>query len=201
MPAQSLILPRRIVAATHNPGKLAELIALLAPMGCELVSAAQLGLAEPEETEESFAGNALLKARAAAQPSGLWALADDSGLEVAALDGAPGVLSARWAGPSRDFGLAMQSVEAALARIASPDRRARFVCALALAGPEGESFVFEGDVHGEIVWPPRGTQGFGYDPIFQPLGHQLTFGEMAPTAKEAISHRARAFEKLVAALK
>lgn len=200
MPAKRLILPRRMIAATHNLGKLAELGALLAPLGCQVLSAGALGLAEPEETEDSFAGNAALKARAAALAGGEWALADDSGLEVAALGGRPGVLSARWAGPQRDFGLAMGKIEEALAQSAGKDRSARFVCALALAGPDGAMDVFEGDVHGEIVWPPRGQSGFGYDPIFQPLGHTLTFGEMEPAAKEAMSHRAQAFAKLVAAL-
>ncbi len=199
MTAKDLILPRRLIAATHNRGKLAELVALLAPLGCEVQSAGELGLAEPEETEDSFAGNAVLKARAAALASGQWALADDSGLEVAALGGQPGVLSARWAGPDRDFGLAMRRVREAMQQGASADRRARFVCALALAGPGGEMHAFEGDIAGEIVWPPRGDRGFGYDPIFRPLGHDQTFGEMEPARKEAMSHRARAFDRLLAA--
>lgn len=200
MPAKDLILPRRLIAATHNRGKLVELIALLAPLGCDVQSAGQLGLAEPEETEDSFSGNAVLKARAATAASGQWALADDSGLSVAALNDQPGVLSARWAGPDRDFSLAMRRVHEAMTQAASADRRARFVCALALAGPAGEIHVFEGDIEGEIVWPPRGDLGFGYDPIFQPLGHGQTFGEMEPARKEAMSHRAKAFAKLLAAL-
>lgn len=200
MPANRLILPRRLIAATHNPGKLTELTALLAPLGCLVQSAGALGLAEPEETEASFTGNAALKARAAAQAAGDWALADDSGLEVAALGGQPGVLSARWAGPGRDFSLAMNKVADALAQAGGKDRRARFVCALALASPDGAMHVFEGDVHGEIVWPPRGNWGFGYDPIFQPQGWRETFGEMAPETKDALSHRAAAFAKLMGAL-
>lgn len=200
MSAKELILPRRLIAATHNRGKLAELIALLAPLGCDVQSAGQLGLAEPEETEDSFAGNAVLKARAATAASGQWALADDSGLCVAALNDQPGVLSARWAGPDRDFGLAMRRVHEAMTQAASADRRARFVCALALAGPAGEIHVFEGDIEGEIVWPPRGDLGFGYDPIFQPLGHGQTFGEMEPARKEAMSHRAKAFAKFLMTL-
>ncbi len=201
MPPERLILPRRIIAATHNQGKLAELMDLLVPLGCEVESAHALGLAEPEETEASFIGNAALKARAAARASGHWALADDSGLEVMALGGQPGVLSARWAGPQRDFDLAMRRVADSLARIADAPRSARFVCALALAGPADEMHVFEGEVAGEIVWPPRGKLGFGYDPIFQPLGHQLSFGEMTPAAKHAMSHRAQAFAKLVDTLR
>lgn len=191
---------RRIIAATHNLGKVRELAALLHPWGCEVVSAGDLGLPEPEETEPSFTGNAVLKAEAAARRAGLPALADDSGLEVAALSGRPGVLSARWAGPHRDFALAMRTVWEALEAAGGRDRAARFVCALAFAAPDRETMVFEGSVEGEIVWPPRGGQGFGYDPIFQPLGHAETFGEMEPGAKHAMSHRARAFALLQAAL-
>src|SRR5690606_28384106 len=146
-----------------------------------------------------FAENALLKARAAASASGLPALADDSGLVVPALGGEPGVHSARWAGPDRDFGRAMAEVERRLEALGTADRRAHFVCALALAWPDGHAEIFEGAVHGRLVWPPRGTRGFGYDPMFQPDGHDLTFGEMDPEAKHAISHRAKAFEKLIAA--
>lgn len=188
----------RLVVASHNAGKVAEIGDLLAPFGVEAVSAGALGLPEPEETEPTFVGNALLKARAAAVASGLPALADDSGLEVTALDGAPGVVSARWAGPERDFGLAMRRVEEALSARGAPDRSARFVCVLALAWPDGETAHFEGMVSGHIVWPPRGDRGFGYDPIFAPEGEAITFGEMDPVEKHGRSHRARAFAQLKA---
>ena len=187
----------RLVIATHNPGKLAEIAALLAPHGLEAVSAGALALAEPEETAPDFAGNARIKALAAAQGANLPALADDSGFCVAALGGAPGVLSARWAGPGKDFAPAMARVNAELG--ASADRRAWFTAVLCLAWPDGETATFLGRVEGSAVWPPRGTRGFGYDPIFQPDGATETFGEMAPEAKEAISHRARAFAQLRAA--
>jgi XTP/dITP diphosphohydrolase len=189
----------RLVIASHNAGKVREIAELMRPHGIAVVSAAELGLAEPEETGETFAENALLKARAAASASGLPALADDSGLVVPALGGEPGVHSARWAGPDRDFGRAMAEVERRLEALGTADRRAHFVCALALAWPDGHAEIFEGAVHGRLVWPPRGTRGFGYDPMFQPDGHDLTFGEMDPEAKHAISHRAKAFEKLIAA--
>jgi XTP/dITP diphosphohydrolase len=190
-----------LAIASHNAGKVAEIAALLAPYGVAVAAAADLGLAEPAETADSFAANAELKARAAAAASGLPALADDSGLEVAALDGAPGIYSARWAGPERDFRRAMKRVENALARAPHPaDRRARFVCALALAWPDGACDHFTGEVAGHLVWPPRGDRGFGYDPMFVPDGHSGTFGEMPPDEKHAISHRARAFAKLVAAV-
>ncbi len=186
-----------IVIASHNAGKVREIGELLAPVGVKAVSAADLGLPEPEETEDSFAGNALLKARAAAAASGRPALADDSGLTVRALDGEPGIHSARWAGPERDFALAMERVNRALGDAA--DRRAAFVCALAVARPDGAEAVFEGTVSGHLTWPPRGDRGFGYDPIFVPDGHAPTFGEMAPDAKHAMSHRANAFAKLLSA--
>ncbi len=186
-----------IVIASHNAGKVREIGELLAPVGVTAVSAADLGLPEPEETEDSFAGNALLKARAAAAASGRPALADDSGLTVRALDGEPGIHSARWAGPERDFALAMERVNRALGDAA--DRRAAFVCALAVARPDGAEAVFEGTVSGHLTWPPRGDRGFGYDPIFVPDGHAPTFGEMAPDAKHAMSHRANAFAKLLSA--
>jgi XTP/dITP diphosphohydrolase len=188
-----------LLLASHNPGKVREIADLLAPLGVSIVSARDAGLPEPEETEASFAGNARLKAEAAAAATGMPALADDSGLEVAGLDGAPGVQSARWAGPDRDFGLAMRRVWAALGE--DGDRNARFVCALALKRPTEPAQVFEGEVSGRIVWPPRGDKGFGYDPIFQPFGYDETFGEMAPEAKHAISHRARALSKFVTALR
>src|SRR5262245_51967654 len=193
-------LTGRLVVARHNSGKVREIAALLAPLGVEAVSAASLGLPEPEETEPTFAGNAALKARAAADASGLPALADDSGLEVTALGGAPGVYSARWAGPERDFGAAMRRVRDEMQALKAADRSARFVCALALAEPHGGVQVFEGEARGVIVWPPRGDKGFGYDPIFEPAGHARTFGEMSHDEKLPLTHRARAFEKLLAAL-
>ncbi|MBI1189050.1 MAG: RdgB/HAM1 family non-canonical purine NTP pyrophosphatase [Alphaproteobacteria bacterium] len=191
-------IPAKLVLASHNQGKAREIADLLAPLGVQVVSAAALQLAEPEETEDSFIGNAVLKAEAACAATGLPALADDSGLAVPALNGAPGIYSARWAGPERDFGLAMRTVWEALAPGA--DRRARFVCALALKRPNQPAETFEGDVWGELVWPPRGDKGFGYDPMFVPHGYAQTFGEMDPEKKHAMSHRARAFAKLVAAL-
>ncbi|MGF1608047.1 MAG: RdgB/HAM1 family non-canonical purine NTP pyrophosphatase [Kiloniellales bacterium] len=193
----------RLVIASHNPGKLREIADLVAPYGVGVVSAGALGLPEPEETADSFAGNAALKARAAAAGAGLPALADDSGLVVTALDGQPGIYSARWAGPGKDFRIAMQRVEDELqqhAAAGNKDRSAYFVCALAVAWPDGETACFEGRVDGTLVWPPRGERGFGYDPMFLPLGQSLTFGEMEPEKKHAMSHRARAFAKLVSAL-
>ena len=194
-----LIKGMRIVAATHNPGKVPEIAALLGE-DYEILTAGQLNLPEPDETETTFAGNALLKARHAAQRSGEVSLADDSGMSVAALDGAPGIFSARWAGPTKDFALAMRKVEERLEEIGSTDRRVWFTSALAVAWPDGPCVVVEGEVHGELTFPPRGDRGFGYDPIFVPAGGSLTFGEMEPAAKEAISHRTRAFTKLRAAL-
>jgi len=190
----------RLVVATHNPGKARELAAILENR-FDLVTAGELGLPEPEETETTFVGNALLKARAAARGSGLIALADDSGLSVAALDGAPGVNSARWAGPDKDFALAMAKVESRLEATGLKDRAAWFTCALAVAWPdEGPALVVEGRLDGQLVFPGRGDRGFGYDPIFAPQGGQETFGEMDPAAKDAMSHRALAFAKLKAAL-
>jgi XTP/dITP diphosphohydrolase len=193
-------LTGRLVVASHNSGKVREIAALLAPLGVEVVSAASLGLPEPEETETTFAGNAALKAKAAADASGLPALADDSGLEVFALGGEPGVYSARWAGPTKDFAAAMERVQDELAARQAKDFSARFVCALALAEPGGAIDVFEGEARGRIVFPARGLQGFGYDPIFEPEGHTRTFGEMSHEEKLPLTHRARAFEKLLAAL-
>ena len=187
--------PERLVIASHNAGKVREIAALLAPFGTEVVSAAALGLPEPDETEDSFAGNARQMAEAAAAASGLPALADDSGLCVAALAGAPGIYSARWAEPAKDFAVAMRRVEQELG--GNPDRRAWFVCALALATPGEATRIFEGRVDGTLVFPPRGTRGFGYDPIFLAEGQRQTFGEMDPAAKHAMSHRARAFALLV----
>ena len=187
----------RLVIASHNAGKVREIGELLAPYRTEVVSAGALGLAEPDETGASFRANAELKARAAALATGLPALADDSGLAVDALGGAPGIFSARWAGPGKDFAPAMARLWRELGDAA--DHRAQFVCALALCWPDGVLATFEGHVHGTLVWPPRGDQGFGYDPMFLPDGHPITFGEMAPAAKHAISHRADAFRQLVAA--
>ena len=189
----------RLVAATHNAGKARE-IAVLLDGRFDLVAAGALGLPEPEETEATYIGNAVLKARAAADRSGLPAIADDSGLSVAALDGAPGVLSARWAGEPRDFAAAIARVERELAARGSADDRASFHCALAVAWPHGAVLAVEGRVDGRLVFPGRGTRGFGYDPVFRPDGATETFGEMDPDAKHAVSHRADAFAKLKAAL-
>jgi XTP/dITP diphosphohydrolase len=189
----------RLVAATHNPGKASELAALFKGR-FEVASAADLGLAEPDEPETTFSGNAMVKARAAANAGGLIAIADDSGLCVAALEGAPGVHSARWAGPTRDFARAMALVEQRLGERESEDLAAWFVCALAVAWPRGPVVVVEGRVDGTLTFPPRGTLGFGYDPIFGPAGGTLTFGEMPAAAKDAVSHRALAFAALEAAL-
>ncbi|WP_297800430.1 RdgB/HAM1 family non-canonical purine NTP pyrophosphatase [uncultured Brevundimonas sp.] len=194
-----LIKGMRLVAATHNPGKAREIAALL-DGNYEIVTAGALNLPEPDETESTFVGNAMLKARHAAALSGEVCLADDSGLSVAGLDGAPGIFSARWAGPGKDFAVAMQKVHDRLEEAGSRDRSAWFTSALAVAWPDGTCVVVEGRVDGEIVFPPRGDKGFGYDPIFQPHGYDLTFGEMDPEAKDAISHRALAFERLKAAL-
>lgn len=186
--------PGPLLAATHNPGKVRELKALLEPLGFTVISAGELGLPEPEETEPTFTGNAELKARAAAVASGRVALADDSGLAVTALDGAPGIYSARWAGPGKDFGAAMKRVERELA--GKEDRTGKFVCVLSLAWPDGHCESFAGEIGGMLVWPPRGEKGFGYDPMFVADGEAETFGEMDPAKKHAMSHRARAFEKL-----
>jgi XTP/dITP diphosphohydrolase len=189
----------RLVVASHNPGKVREISDLIAPWNLHAVSAGELNLPEPEETEITFVDNALLKARAAAKGSGLPALADDSGLCVEALGGDPGVYSARWAGPDKDFSRSMEEVHRRLQALPGASTAAWFVCVLALAWPDGEEIAFEGRVDGNIVWPARGTKGFGYDPIFVPTGHQLTFGEMDPAAKHEMSHRARAFAKFVEA--
>ena len=191
----------RLVVASHNPGKIREINDLIRPYGLTAMSAGELGISEPEETETSFAGNARLKALHSAKTSGLPALSDDSGLEVDALGGAPGIYSARWAGPAKDFMLAMDRVERELQELGAIDptaRRANFTAALCLAWPDGETEVFEGRVYGHLVWPPRGEKGFGYDPIFLPDGETLTFGEMEADDKHAISHRARAFALFVA---
>jgi XTP/dITP diphosphohydrolase len=187
-----------LVVASHNPGKIREIDDLLRPYGIQPVSAGALGISEPEETETTFAGNARLKAQHCALASDRPALADDSGLEVHALDGAPGIYSARWAGPQKDFDMAMARVERELAA-RNGGRRANFTAALCIAWPAGEAHVFEGKVHGQLVWPPRGDKGFGYDPMFLADGEVLTFGEMEPLKKHAISHRAHAFKRFVAA--
>ncbi len=185
----------QLVIASHNPGKVEEIAELLTPFRVETVSATALGLPEPEETGDSFEANAALKARAAAEASGLPALADDSGLMVPVLGGAPGIYSARWAGPTKDFAGAMARVERELA---NQDRSAVFVAVLALAWPDAHLELFRGEAPGRLVWPPRGERGFGYDPMFVPDGGSRTFGELDPAEKHRISHRARAFAKLVA---
>ena len=207
-------LAGRIVIATHNPGKLTEMRELLAPYGVETVSAGELNLAEPEETGTSFAANARIKAQAAARAGGLTAFADDSGLVVDALDGAPGIHSARWAGPGKDFKSAMEKIERLLQEKEqekerdnkTQNRRAHFIAALCLAWPDGHMEEFKGRVDGHLVWPPRGDKGFGYDPMFMPDGFDETFGEMSALAKhglpprgQGLSHRARAFVKLAEA--
>ena len=193
--------PGKLVIASHNQGKVREIADLLGPHGIVPVSAADLDLPEPDETGVTFVDNAELKARLAADLSGLPALADDSGLCVDALDGRPGIYSARWAGDDKDFGVAMARVQdEMLAGDPEAGRNAHFVCALSLCWPDGTIESFEGRVDGVLVWPPRGDNGFGYDPMFQPIGYDQTFGEMDPAAKYAMSHRADAFRKLVAAL-
>lgn len=194
--ARRIARGEKLVLASHNPGKLRELAALLAPHGVELVPAAALGLSEPQETAADFAGNARIKARAAARASGLPALADDSGFCVAALGGAPGVESARWAGAAKNFSAAMARVHREAGDVT--DRRAWFVCVLCVAWPDGHAETFEGRVDGHYVWPPLGERGFGYDPMFVPEGAAETYGEMDPAVKAAGSHRARAFAKLLA---
>jgi XTP/dITP diphosphohydrolase len=196
----------RLVIATHNPGKLAEMRDLIAPYGIDVISAGDLGLTEPEETGETFSDNARIKAQAAASVSGLPAFADDSGLAVDALGGAPGILSARWAGPTKDFAAAMRTIEDKMRATGDTNRRAHFVSALCVAWPDGHVEEFEARVDGTLVWPPRGTQGFGYDPMFLPDGHTRTFGEMPseekhglPPRGKGLSHRARAFVKLAEA--
>ena len=187
----------RLVIASHNKGKVGEIADLLRPLNIPIIGAGELGLAEPEETGQTFIENAVLKATLAAEASQLPALADDSGLVVNALGGAPGIYSARWAGPDKDFSHAMRRVSEALLLGGNPDRSCSFVCALALAWPDGHTESFEGRVAGTITWPARGDRGFGYDPIFTPLGHEKTFGEMDPDQKHAMSHRADAFSQLL----
>lgn len=191
---------KRLLVATHNAGKLAEMRALLAPYGVEVVGAAEAGLAEPAETEDSFAGNARIKARAAVQATGLPALSDDSGLCIDALDGAPGVYTADWAetGNGRDFAMAMQRARDELqARQAPGPHLAQFICTLVLMWPDGHDELFQGVLPGRVVWPPRGAEGHGYDPIFQPEGHDLTLAEMTPETKNSLSHRAQAVAQMI----
>jgi XTP/dITP diphosphohydrolase len=195
--ARRLIPGTRLVVATHNPGKLREIFALLAPHGVAVISAGDLGLPEPEETAPDFVGNARLKALAAASVADGPALADDSGFCVAALGGAPGVVSARWAGPAKDFSAAMARVRREVGEAGDP--RAWFVSALCLAWPDGNTDTFFARADGTMVWPPRGERGFGYDPMFVPAGGTQTYGEMDPDEKHAVSHRARAFAQLLAA--
>jgi XTP/dITP diphosphohydrolase len=190
----------KLVIASHNPGKVEEIAELLHPFGADLISAAELSLAEPVEDGLTFIDNAEIKARAAAMASNLPALADDSGLAVDALGGQPGIYSARWAGPGKDFSMAIKKVEHAIVNSENKDNRsAYFACALSLCWPDGHMESFEGQVRGRMVWPPRGDKGFGYDPTFMATGYDITFAEMDPAAKHAISHRAKAFRKLVAA--
>lgn len=194
--------PGKLIVASHNPGKVVEIAALVAPYNIEPISAAELNLPEPEETGTTFKANAELKARAAANEAGMVALADDSGLMVDALGGDPGIYSARWAGPGKDFVHAMQKIADILQEkqaVSDKARRAHFICALCLAWPDGHVETFEGRISGTLVWPLRGSQGFGYDPMFQPDGFDITFGEMDPEAKHAMSHRAHAFELMKAA--
>lgn len=187
----------KLVVASHNPGKVREIGDLLAPFGIETVSAGDLGLDEPEETGETFRANAELKALAAAKAANLPALADDSGLCVNALSGAPGIYSARWAGPNKDFAFAMEKLRRGMLEAGLSDTSAFFICGLALAWPDGHTEYFEGRVDGELTWPPRGDKGFGYDPVFIPQGYETTFGEMEPQAKHDMSHRTHAFRQLV----
>jgi XTP/dITP diphosphohydrolase len=189
----------QLLVATHNSGKLREIADLLSRFGIAARGAAELHLPEPEETGATFAENAVLKARAASQRSGLMSLADDSGLCVAALNGAPGIYSARWAGPEKDFAVGMSRIERELRKTDARDLSAKFVCTLALANPDGDVEIFQGEVQGHLQFPPRGDKGFGYDPIFVPEGLTETFGEMEPKKKHAMSHRARAFEKFLVA--
>jgi XTP/dITP diphosphohydrolase len=199
-------LTGKVVIATHNPGKLSELRDLLAPYGVEVVSAGELGLPEPEETGNTFIENARIKAHAATKATGLPAFADDSGLAVGALSGEPGIYSARWAGPDKNFAHAMQTIEDKLRALNASNRKAQFVAALCLAWPDGHTEDFEARVDGTLVWPPRGTKGFGYDPMFLPDGFDRTFGEMdadekhgLPPRGKGLSHRARAFVQLAQA--
>lgn len=192
-------IENELVLASHNAGKLREIAALFEEYAFRVTSASDYDLPEPEETEDTFLGNAVLKAKATALATGKPALADDSGLVVPALNGAPGIYSARWAGPNKDFILAMEKVQTSLGATGQNDRKAHFNCTLVLYWPDGHYEGFDGQVHGQLVWPPRGHRGFGYDPMFIADGYDLTFGEMEPLEKLAIGHRARAFDQLVKA--
>ena len=191
--------PGELIIASHNDGKIKEINDLVSPFDIKAVSAKKIGLIDPEETGSTFAENAAIKARAAAHGANLPALADDSGLEVTALNGAPGIYSARWAGEPRDFGFAIKRVEQALVEKKTSDFSARFVCALCLAWPDGHLETFEGEVRGRLQFPPKGQNGFGYDPIFVADGMHVTFAEMEPAQKHELSHRADAFRKLTKA--
>jgi XTP/dITP diphosphohydrolase len=195
--ARRIASATRLVLASHNKGKLREIEELMGPLGVDVVSAGALGLPEPEEDAPDFIGNARIKALAASRAAGLPALSDDSGFGVAAMDGAPGVFSARWAGPEKDFSSAMQRVWEGIG--ANPDRRAWFVCALCLGWPDGHTETFVGRVDGTAIWPPRGEKGFGYDPMFVPLGETESYGEMDQGRKHATSHRAAAFRQMLTA--
>jgi len=186
-----------LVVASHNQGKVREIRDLLAPFALKIASVAELDLPEPEETEKTYRGNAKLKAAAAASASGMPALSDDSGFEVAAINNSPGLYSARWAGPEKDFSMAMEKVHASFLASGSQDKNCRFVCALSLVWPDGHDETVEGTIDGEMVWPPRGNRGFGYDPMFRPIGHDLTFGECDQDWKHQVSHRANAFDQLL----
>jgi XTP/dITP diphosphohydrolase len=188
----------RLVVASHNKGKVSEIAALMAPYAIDVISAVDINLPEPEEDGENYIANATIKARAAAIASGLPALSDDSGFEVMAINRDPGLYSARWAGPDKDFSLAMAKVYAAVEASGSNDRNCRFVCALALCWPDGVCVTTEGYVDGQFIWPPRGDKGFGYDPVFQPNGYDQSFGEVDQDWKHSVSHRAKAFEQLIA---
>ena len=191
---------KQLLVATHNSGKLSEMRALLAPLGIEVTGAAEAGLGEPVETEDNFVGNARIKARAAALATGLPVLADDSGISIDALGGAPGVYTADWAetGQGRDFGMAMERAWTELEAVGAPlPRSAQFRCTLVLMWPDGHDEVFEGVLPGQVVWPPRGAEGHGYDPIFLPDGHEITLGEMPAAQKNSLSHRARAVAKMM----
>ena len=188
---------KRLVIASHNQGKVSEFRDLFKSFQVELLSVSELNHVEPDETGDTFKANAELKALAAATQSGIPALADDSGLCVEALNGQPGIYSARWAGPQKDFDFAMEKVRLGLIEEGTLNTRAYFIAGLALAWPDGHVEYFEGRVDGDLVWPPRGLKGFGYDPMFKPDGHEITFGEMEPDAKHAMSHRAHAFKQLI----
>ena len=193
------LAPGALIIASHNDGKVREINELAGPFGIDARSAKKIGLKDPEETGKTFAANAILKAEASATAANLPALADDSGLEVAALDGAPGIYSARWAGEPRDFAFAIKKLEKALVEKKTDDFSARFVCVLCLAWPDGHHEIFEGEVRGRLEFPPRGDKGFGYDPIFVPEGYDKTFGEMERAEKLPMTHRADAFRKLTKA--